>query len=63
MGLRGWRKKMRVHLIRLDVGSTLCLSLINVDLAYTHLTTDKALKAFIALYLIYLEELLFTRKQ
>lgn len=35
-----------------------CLILINVDLAYTHLTTVKTLKAFTALYLIYLEEFL-----
>lgn len=56
MGPRGWCKKMCMCLIRLDVGSTLCCVLVNVDWAYTLFTTDKTLKAFTALYLIYLEE-------
>lgn len=46
------------QLVRLGVGSTLHLSLVNVDLAYMHLTSDETLKAFAAQYLIYLEEFL-----
>lgn len=37
-------------------GCSLCFSLINVDLAYTYLTTNKALKAFTVLHIIYLED-------